>query len=260
MASNPQHRSVPRPSRRLRPWFAKSDYSSESSGSSRSQRRLRGNFSPKKIFPKKSKALSDSWKQVSRGVSKLFDADNNSFAHKLCLIMALVSIVGFVVDVVVLALPLQLMEAAWRTEVLGYIADRSLVLLFGLGLLAFALQDNFLLRKPFSRLCLLIGLVYLLLCIPMFQGVVSLRQTAQLAIGQQKDQALEQIQAAQNNLAEEGATPTPEEVTNATRQIGVQADQAERNAVRSLYKSLAGAIGNLLVAAFGAIALSRLLS
>jgi hypothetical protein len=222
------------------------------------QQQLNFSSSRSRRFPLKFGGWSGSRKRFGQGLKQLFDV-NNTFACKLCLIMGLVSISGFFIDLAFVALPLQPFEASWQLEVVQMLADRSLVLLLGLALLAFALQDNLYLKKPFSRLCLMSGVIFLLLCILVFQSVLSLRETAQASISQQKNQALEQIQAIQTNPQLEAPAITPEQVANATQQINQQTDTIRRNTLRSLYRTLFVSTGNLVVAGLGAIAMSRLL-
>jgi hypothetical protein len=203
------------------------------------------------------RSVSRSWNRLGLGFKELFGL-HQTFVHKLCLIMGLVSISGFLIDIAVVALPLQLFDAAWNLDVVRAIADRSIVLLFGLALLAWALQNNLYLRKLFSRFCLLLGIIILLLCILLFQSVLSLREDAQASIVQQKSQALEQVRSAQDNPSAEAPLLTTEQMTSAIQQINQQADTLQRNALNSLYRNLFLAAGNLVVVSLGAIALSRL--
>jgi hypothetical protein len=193
------------------------------------------------------------------GLRELFRFDN-TFVHKLCLIIGLASIAGFLVDFTVAALPPQPFAATWQIEIIRLAADRSLVWLIGLGLLAFTLRDNPALKRPFSLLCLLIGVVYLLLCIPAFQSTVSLRDNANLNISQQASQTLEQLQSFQAEPPEEGPAITPEQIESATQQVNLQAETLRRSARQRLYKSLAITMGNLVVAGIAVIALSRLMA
>jgi hypothetical protein len=185
---------------------------------------------------------------------------DNSFVHQLCLIIGLASLSVFSIDIVVTALPLQPFNPGWQTDVINNIADRSLVGLIGIGLLAFPLSNIFFFKRPFSLLCLLLGVMYLLLSIPLFRGVLALRNNATFTIGQQESQAIEQLEALQLNPPEGVTEIPPEQIENASQQIQRQAEARRRNAQQLLYKTLATAIGNLWVAGIATIALSRLVA
>jgi|GEM_PF-1363336 len=225
----------------------------------------RRHLSPGRTFPRLKvlssviEALTHGLDGLAIGLRDLFRFDN-TFVHKLCLIIGLASIAGFLVDFTVAALPPQPLEATWQLEIVRLAADRSLVWLIGLGLLAFTLRDNPALKRPFSLFCLLLGVIYLLLCIPAFQSTVFLRENANQNISQQASQTLEQLQAVQAEPPEGGQAITPEQIQDATQQVNLQAETLRRNARQRLYKSLAITLGNLVVAGIAAIALSRLMA
>lgn len=191
------------------------------------------------------------------GLAKLFSTDN-TYETKLALLIGLTSIVGFVIDFLVTALPPRPFEASWRLDVLRLVGDRGIVLLFGLALLGLALQVSPQLKKPFTRLCLLLGLLFWLSGAVVFQSVLSLRDQAVVNISQQSSQALNQLRAAEANPPSLGAPITPEQIEQATEQVNQQADTLVANATSELFKTLAFTIGNLTVAGLALIILSRL--
>jgi hypothetical protein len=177
--------------------------------------------------------------------------------QKLSLIMALACMAGFLIDLAAVLFPLRVLSAQWRLEVFQFAGNRSIVLLIGMALLVICLQHSRFLKRVFSRLCLLLGVVYLLTSIVVFKDTIAVRDASARNIDLQAEQAVQQIKSAEDSSLE-APSFSAEQLQQATQQIFQQAQGMKSNATQQLLKTLFMTVGNLLVAGMALIAMSRL--
>ena len=189
---------------------------------------------------------------------KSFPLPFRSVGHQLGLIVGLACIFGFLVDLTGVALPLKFLEAEWRFGVLRMVSDRSIVLIAGLALLSFGLLDARYIRQIVSRLCLLLGVVFILSGVLGFRDTIELRDQAIQNIDTQSTQALRQLETAKSNPENLDPNITPERLQQASEQLRQQAQQQKYSTQARLYKLLSVAIGNLVISGLALIAIGRL--
>jgi hypothetical protein len=172
----------------------------------------------------------------------------------LCRIVGLACIVGFIVDMTVLALPPGA-GAAWRVGLLQQMGDRSIILLFGLALLAYSVWEIPSIRKIFSYISLSAGVLFLLFCILVIRDSLALQTQTVANIGQQATDLQTQIE--ESRTSPEAASVTPEQFEQATQQINAQAETLKQNAKTTITRTSIASTSNFAVVGIGLISLGR---
>lgn len=173
----------------------------------------------------------------------------------ICRIVGFACLFGFLVDMTVLALPPG-SGAAWRVSLLQQMGDRSIILLFGLALMAYSIWDSPPMRKILSYIALSIGVLFLLFCILVIRDSLSLQSQAVANIGQQAAQLQTQVEETRANP--NPATPvTPEQFEQATQQINAQAETLKQNAKTTITRTSIASTSNFVVVGIGLISLGR---
>lgn len=175
----------------------------------------------------------------------------------VCIIIGLVCIVGFLFDMLVLALPPQ-SDIEWRIGLIQELANRSIILLFGLGLFIFgSLGRNRSRLRLASQLSMGVGVLFFLLCLLSVIDSVRLTQQSAIAISTQESQFQERIQEAK-------ATPEalPKNIDLAvleqvSQQLTQQANTLRSSTKRTVFKTGISNIGNLLIVGAGLLGLGR---
>ncbi|WNZ27290.1 hypothetical protein HJG54_30855 [Leptolyngbya sp. NK1-12] len=175
----------------------------------------------------------------------------------ICQIVGLVCLAGFIIDMLVLALPPQIGNVEWRIGIVQQMSDRSIVLLFGAALLIFGNLENRRWLKRFSTFCLVAGVVFLLSCLLVVADGLKFQQQALTNISTQASQIQSQIQSAQSNPRAAGANITEEDLRRASELLNTQANSLKQNAKRSVLKTGAASISNLLIVGLGLVSLGR---
>ena len=177
--------------------------------------------------------------------------------QSLCIIVGLACIAGFIVNLIVLTLPLDPFNIQWRIGLLQQAGDRSIVLLFGLALILYGCLANRVLRKQLALLCLVLGILLSLSGMIMLRDSLKLRDITLANIATQEDQVRSQLQSARENPQERAPELTPELLDQVTQQLNQSVDMAKQNARTSLTKMGIGSLGNLIVSGIALIALGR---
>jgi hypothetical protein len=184
--------------------------------------------------------------------------NNSAYGAKgICQIVGWVCLTGFIIDMLVLALPPQLGNVQWRLGLTQQMSDRSIILLLGAALLIFGNFDNRRWLKRFSTACLAIGLAFFLACIVVIADGVKLQQQAVSNISTQASQLQTQIRDAQSNPSVAGENVTREDLTRAAQLLNTQADTLKQNAKQTVLKTGVSSIGNLVVVGLGLVSLGR---
>jgi predicted PurR-regulated permease PerM len=190
--------------------------------------------------------------------SSMSNPTNNTYGAKgICQIVGLVCLTGFVIDMLVLALPPQLGNVQWRLGLAQQMSDRSIILLLGSALLIFGNFDNRRWLKRFSTGCLAVGLAFFLACIVVIADGVTLQQQAVSNISTQASQLQTQIQGAQSDPSAAGENITREDLARASQLLTTQANTLKQNAKQTVFKTGVSSIGNLIVVGLGLVSLGR---
>ena len=111
-----------------------------------------------------------------------------------CLLIGITALASFVINILAFALTPDLYSVQWRVTFLEQVANRSIALLLGFGLVFYSLSSNPELRKKLASICLIIGLLFQMSCILTIHDTLALQGQASENISQQSRQAKEQIQ------------------------------------------------------------------
>ncbi|MBW4470376.1 MAG: HpsJ family protein [Stenomitos rutilans HA7619-LM2] len=177
-------------------------------------------------------------------------------AKPLCRVVGLACVAGFVVDLLILALPPTLNSAEWRVGFLQQMSDRSIVLLFGAALLIYSNLDYRTWRKQLAMLCLVLGIVFQLSCILVIRDSLSLNDSATKNINIQASQVQSQIETAKNDPK---AAPnlTSEQLDKASQLVTTRAGSLKNTAKTSILKTAGAIVGNFVVVGLALIGLGR---
>lgn len=178
-------------------------------------------------------------------------------AKQICLIIGLVCLAGFAVDMLAIALPLNLFDLPWRINFLQQVGDRSIILLFGVALLLYSQLGNRRLSKPLSLIMLGVGVAFLLSSILVIRDSLILQDQTLSNISSQAAEIQTQIDVGRND-PDLPTDITPDQFNEALQQVNSQAEQLKQNARSGITKAGLASVGNLTVVGLGLIGLGRL--
>ncbi|MGI0484485.1 HpsJ family protein [Pantanalinema rosaneae CENA516] len=171
-------------------------------------------------------------------------------------IVGFACLAGFVIDMLILALPPALGNPEWRTGFLQQISDRSIVLLFGAALTLYGSLEVRALRKQLGMVLLVIGVIYLLSCVLVIYDGLTLNDLAAKNITNQAEQVQTQIQNAKND-PKVAPSITPEQLQQASQQVDARVTALKQNAKAGIMKTAIAITGNLVVIGIALISLGR---
>jgi hypothetical protein len=181
----------------------------------------------------------------------------SSYSPKsICLIVGYACIAGFLIDMLVLALPPSPTDSQWRVGFVQQVADRSIILLFGAALIIFGLSARNLL-KQFSRICLLIGALLFLACPLVIADTVKIQQQAVNGITAKASEIKSQIDQAKANPSALPQNVNLDQLDAYAKTIPEQTDTMVQNARTTSIKAGVAIVGNLVVVGLGMIGLGR---
>ena len=174
----------------------------------------------------------------------------------LCRIVGIACLAGFVVDLLILAVPLAVGSPEWRTGFLQQVSDRSIILLFGAALTLYGNLETRAVRKRLGTVCLAIGVIYLLSCILVIRDGLTLNDLAVKNITTQAAQVQTQIQTAKDD-PKTAPNITPEQLQRAAQTVDTRAVTLKQNAKTGILKTAIAIVGNLVVVGIALISLGR---
>lgn len=177
-------------------------------------------------------------------------------AKPLCQVVGIACVAGFVVDLLILALPPALNSAEWRVGFLQQMSERSIVLLIGAALLIYSNIDYRAWRKQLAMVCLVLGIVFQLSCILVIKDSLSLNDSATKNINIQASQVQSQIETAKND-PKTAPNLTPDQLEKASQLVATRAGSLKSNAKTSILKTAGSIVGNLVVVGLALIGLGR---
>jgi hypothetical protein len=182
---------------------------------------------------------------------------NGTYSIKaLCRLVGIACLAGFLIDLLVLTFPINLGEMQWRMGFLQQVGDRSIILLFGLALFMYGIIDSRVGRKRLAFLCILLGILFNLSSILVIRDSLAFQQQAFNTIERQESEVKSQIQKVQENPAL-APKVTPEQLKQATQQLGDRVETLKQNAQTSTLKTSVGSVGNLVVVGLALLGLGQ---
>jgi hypothetical protein len=171
---------------------------------------------------------------------------SSSIGSAICLIVGLACLAGFAVDFFILAVPPQLGSVQWRVALVQQLADRSIILLFGMALTYYGTLASRSWKQLIAYACMALGVIFILSCVVVLRDSNALHQQVLTNIETQASQLQTQIDQVRGNP---GAIPnlTPERIQEASDLLATQANQLKANSKQSILKTGIATVGNLLV-------------
>lgn len=183
--------------------------------------------------------------------------DNTYGVKNVCRIVGLVCIVGFIFDMVVMGLPPQ-SNIQWRIGVVQELADRSILLLFGLALFMFGSMGTYKRHlRLAAKLSMGVGIVFFLLCPLSIADSLRLSNQSANTINAQESQMQTEIKAARANPEELAEGVDLATLKTFSQQLEQQAATLKKNARQTVFKTGISSIGNLLIVGVGLLGLGR---
>lgn len=182
--------------------------------------------------------------------------DNPYIPRSLCQIVGFACLAGFIVDLLVLAVPPDPMSVEWRVSLFQQLSDRSVILLFGIALTLYGNLDNRRVKQQLALAALLLGVFFGLCCVLVIHDGITVQQEAINTINKQAAQIQTQIQQAQTNPPPT-LKATPEQLQQASKQVKAQAETLTQTTKITALKTTFASVGNLLAVGIGLISLGR---
>lgn len=177
---------------------------------------------------------------------------------RICMIVGLTCLLGFLVDIVVLSTPPAPFSLEWRVNVLQQIGDRSIVLLFAAALLIYASLRQRQIKRLLGFICLVLGVAFMLSCILVIRDSLILQSETLQNISNQAQQVQSQISEARSSGAGLPESVTPEQLQQASKQLANQTSTLKQNARQGITKAGVASMGNLIAVGLGMLGLGRL--
>jgi ElaB/YqjD/DUF883 family membrane-anchored ribosome-binding protein len=156
-------------------------------------------------------------------------------------IVSFACIAGFILDMLTIALPLNIGALEW---------------LIGLAFLMLGTLDMRAMRKQLSLACLGIGMTFLLFSVVAIRDGVVLQKETNTNITTQSAQAQEQIEKVKANPPP-NFKGTPEQIEQASKQITAKAEAVQKNANTQILKTGISSVGNLAIVGISLIGVGR---
>lgn len=189
-------------------------------------------------------------------LSSTSNSSSTYTARAICQIVGFVCLAGFLVDLVVLTFPPDLFNVEWRLGFIQQVADRSIILLFGTALMMLGSLGSRRGVRQFARTCLVIGIVFHLLCILVIRDSLTLQKMAIATIENRASELQSQIESAQAAPDPESGL-TLEQLQQAAALIDDQAQSYKEDTKTGVFKTGVSSVGNLVVTGIGLISLGR---
>ncbi|MCU0525745.1 MAG: HpsJ family protein [Elainella sp. Prado103] len=169
-------------------------------------------------------------------------------------IVGFACLAGFLVDLLLIALPSAPSNPEWRVNFLQQMSDRSIILLFGAALVIYGNLENRRWRKQLGMGTLAIGIAFLLSCVLTISDGLRLSSLAEQNITDQASQVQTQIQNAKED-PELAPNVTPEQLKQAAQLIDTRVVSLKQTARSSIRKTMIAIVANLVVIGVALISL-----
>ncbi|OKH10832.1 hypothetical protein [[Limnothrix rosea] IAM M-220] len=181
-------------------------------------------------------------------------------AKNIAKIVGLVCTIGFIFDMLILFLPPQLGNVTWRIGIEQEFANRSIIFLFGIALLAFsgvgvAKGKSRLLL--ISRTSLIAGIAFFLISLIAIADAVQLQNQALGNIDNRESEIQQQIRDAERNPENLREGVNVEDLQRISDELTRQAEERRNRARRAAVKTAVSNVGNLILVGAGLIGIGR---
>ncbi|UIE36384.1 HpsJ-like protein, cyanoexosortase C-associated [Leptodesmis sichuanensis] len=174
----------------------------------------------------------------------------------LCRIVGFACLGGFLVDLFVLTLPPAFGTLQWRITFLQQLADRSVILLFGMALIMYGILDFRRWRRRLAMASLIFGIVFILSSILVIRDSLEFQQQAMANISNRASQVQSQLQQAQSN-PKLAPRVKPEQLEQASQLLSNQLASAKETTKTSVLRTGISSVGNLIVIGLALIGLGQ---
>lgn len=181
-------------------------------------------------------------------------------AKNISKIVGLVCVIGFIFDMLLLALPPQLGNVTWRIGLEQEFANRSIIFLFGMGLLIFSAvgiakgRGRLLLT---SRISMIAGVLFFLISLVAVADAIQLQKQALGNIDLRETEIQQQLRQAEENPEQLREGISVEDLGRIGEELTRQAEERRNNARRAAVKTAVSNVGNLLLVGAGLIGIGR---
>lgn len=181
-------------------------------------------------------------------------------AKNIAKIVGLVCTIGFIFDMLILMLPPDLGNVTWRIGLVQEFANRSIIFLFGIGLLTFSgvgIANGKGRLLLLSRASLVAGVLFFLISLLAIADAINLQQQALDNISEREAEIQRQIEAAQDNPENLREGITSENLDQIRAELTRQAEERRVSARRAAVKTAVSNVGNLILVGAGLIGVGR---
>lgn len=180
----------------------------------------------------------------------------SSNPYNIFFIVGLACIVGFIANLLAIAVPPNPMALEWRIGIMQQVSGRSILLFLGLGMVAYSSFGRQALSRYLGLVCLGVGIFYLLSGVIVIRDGLVLQNQALDTIESEATEIRSQLQTAQANpnLPSE---ITPQRIDEALLQLDTQAEALIQNARGTTTKSMMSMLSTQIVIGLGLLGLGR---
>jgi len=171
-------------------------------------------------------------------------------------IIGITCILGFCLDALILSIPFNPGSLEWRVQVIQSLADRSITLLLGLGILMLGTLDLRSMRKQLSIGSLGIAFLFVILAFMAVWNSNALQQQTSAILANKTAQIETQLQTAKEKDST-GVKITPEQMQQTLDRLKTESETAKQTAQTQILKSGISSAGNLIVVSLALMALGR---
>jgi len=181
-------------------------------------------------------------------------------AKNIAKIVGLVCAIGFVFDMLLLALPPQLGNVSWRIGLEQEFANRSIIFLFGMALLVFSSVG---IAKGKGRLVLLsrgsmvAGIAFFLISLLAIADAIQLQKQALGNIDSRETEIQQQLRQAEDNPDSLREGISIDDLARISEELTKQAEERRGRARQAAVKTAVSNVGNLILVGAGLVGLGR---
>lgn len=181
-----------------------------------------------------------------------------SLYQRLAFIVGGICIIGFLIDILIIALPPNPLAPQWRLNFLQLVSERSLLLFIGSVLMLYSKLDGRLKQlRTISMVFLIVGLLLGLSSLMVIQDTLTLQRQAIANINTQAAELRARIEQGQEDPTL-GQQISPHALSEALRSVESQTTTLTHEAQIGAMKTLISSAGNLLLMGTGLVGIGRL--
>jgi hypothetical protein len=172
------------------------------------------------------------------------------------LVIGLACIVGFVLNLLAIAVPPDPMALEWRIGFMQQVSGRGILFFLGLAMSVYGSLERPALGRSLALICLVVGILFALSGVIVIRDGLVLQSQAVRNIESEATEIRSQLLTAQDN-PDLPAEVTPERIEEALVQVEAQAQALLENARGQTTKSMMSMLSTQVVVGVGLLALGR---